>query len=69
VLTWFLAFQAGRNGNQELYGGLREAALSQLSDLQFGEYYEPFTGEPLGSLRQSWTAAVALEWLAPDPVG
>ncbi len=69
VLTWFLAFQAGRNGNQELYEGLREAALSQLSDLQFGEYYEPFTGEPLGSLRQSWTAAVALEWLAPDPVG
>jgi glucosylglycerate hydrolase len=32
----------------------------------FGEYYEPFTGEPLGSMDQSWTAAVALEWLA-DP--
>jgi hypothetical protein len=26
----------------------------------FGEYYEPFTGEPIGSLAQSWTAAVAL---------
>ncbi len=31
------------------------------------EYYEPFTGEPLGSLRQSWTAAVALNWLTSRP--
>ena len=46
---------------------LRQASLSQLGDLQFGEYYEPFTGEPLGSARQSWTAAVALDWLAPEP--
>jgi hypothetical protein len=30
----------------------------------FAEYYEPFTGEPIGSLAQSWTAAVALDWMA-----
>jgi len=30
----------------------------------FAEYFEPFSGEPLGSLDQSWTAAVALDWLA-----
>jgi len=24
----------------------------------------PFTGEPLGSPRQSWTAAVTLDWLS-----
>ncbi len=66
VLTWFLASQARRGGNPGLFDRLREASLAQLSDLQFGEYYEPFTAEPLGSRRQSWTAAVALEWLAPD---
>jgi glucosylglycerate hydrolase len=32
----------------------------------FGEYYEPFTGEALGSDDQSWTAAVALDWLADE---
>jgi glycogen debranching enzyme len=67
VLTWFLAFQSRRRGSVDLFESLRAASLSQLADLQFGEYYEPFTGEPLGSARQSWTAAVALEWLAPEP--
>ena len=30
----------------------------------FAEYFETFTGEPLGSEDQSWTAAAALDWLA-----
>ncbi len=68
MITWFLAHQARRGGDQDLFERLREAAVAQLGDLQFGEYYEPFTAEPLGSRRQSWTAAVALEWLAADPV-
>ena len=29
----------------------------------FAEYFDPFTGDPLGSPRQSWTAAVTLDWL------
>ena len=32
----------------------------------FAEYFEPFTGEPLGSGEQSWTAAIALGLLATD---
>ena len=32
-------------------------------DGTFAEYYEPFTGEPLGSMQQSWTAAAVLDWL------
>jgi hypothetical protein len=43
---------------------LRRASLEQLADGAFGEYYEPFSGGRLGSDRQSWTAAVALDWLA-----
>ena len=65
VLTWFLAHQARRGGDEDLFARLRAESLAQLADLQFGEYYEPFTAEPLGSRRQSWTAAVALEWLSP----
>ena len=42
---------------------LRDASLDQLADLSFAEYYEPITGEALGSRDQSWTAAAALEWL------
>ena len=37
--------------------------LRQASDGSFAEYYEPFTGEPLGSMQQSWTAAAVLDWL------
>ncbi len=69
VITWFLASGLRRAGDVEEYEKLRTAALAQLRDLRFGEYYEPFTAEPLGSANQSWTAAVALEWLAAEPTG
>lgn len=46
---------------------LRDQGLRQLGDLAFGEYYEPTTGEALGSAHQSWTAAVALDWLIVPP--
>ncbi|MGM7778737.1 glucosylglycerate hydrolase [Arthrobacter sp. KNU-44] len=52
-----------RDGQEEIYETLKTASLDQLADLQFGEYYEPFTGEPLGSLNQAWTAAACLEWI------
>ena len=42
---------------------LREATLQQVSDGTFAEYYKPSTAEPLGSHRQSWTAALVLDWL------
>ena len=63
VMNWFVAWACARQGEQEAYEALREQSLAQLSDLRFGEYYEPSTGEPLGSLNQSWTAAVAVLWL------
>jgi hypothetical protein len=62
LLGWALA----RDGDAEAYGALRTASLEQLSDLAFGEYYQPVTGEPLGSHAQAWTAAAALEWLARE---
>jgi glucosylglycerate hydrolase len=53
-----------RSGEQKRAARLKDCALGQLSDGRFGEYYEPFTGEALGSDDQSWTAAVAIDWLA-----
>jgi hypothetical protein len=34
-----------------------------------GEYFDPFTGEQLGANDQSWTAAVALDWLTSRDCG
>jgi len=67
VMNWLLWWSLHRAGETETAETLRQVALEQLSEEGFAEYFEPFTGEPLGSLRQSWTAAVALDWLAGEP--
>lgn len=73
VMNWLFAWALRRRGEIDLADRWRAAGLAQLGDLAFGEYYEPFTAEPLGSHNQSWTAAVALDWIAeradPPPSG
>jgi len=64
VMNWLFSWALRRRGEIVLADQWRSAGLAQLGDLSFGEYYEPFTGEPLGSHDQSWTAAVALDWVA-----
>ncbi len=56
-----------RVGEPERAERLRQTSLEQISRGGFGEYFEPFTGELLGSDNQSWTAAVTLDWLANGP--
>jgi hypothetical protein len=63
VLSWLLWRALVRAGEAEHAAVLRRVALEQLAEGGFAEYFEPFTGEPLGSGDQSWTAAVALDWL------
>ncbi len=63
VITWLLWWALRRIDQQERAGALRRAALDQLGAVGCAEYVEPFTGEPLGSSDQSWTAAVALDWV------
>ena len=65
-LTWLLWWALARDGERDRAARLRRAALDQLAAIDFAEYVEPFTGELLGSLAQSWTAAVTLDWLAAD---
>jgi len=64
VLSWLIWWSLRRAGEEDRAERMRVAALEQLAGSNFAEYYEPFTGEPLGSPDQSWTAAVALDWLA-----
>ena len=63
VMTWLFAWCFARRGWAERSSILRREGLRQASDGTFAEYYEPFTGEPLGSMQQSWTAAAVLDWL------
>jgi hypothetical protein len=64
VVSWLLWRSLAREGEEEHAETLRLAALDQLSARGFAEYFEPYTGEPLGSDAQSWTAAVALDWIS-----
>ncbi len=68
VMNWLLWWALGRAGQTKAAGRLRLEGLEQLDERGFGEYFEPFVDEPLGSLYQSWTAAVALDWLYADPL-
>jgi glucosylglycerate hydrolase len=64
VMNWLLWWSLESSGQRKRAAWLKDHAVAQLADGRFGEYYEPFTGEALGSDDQSWTAAVALDWLA-----
>ncbi|MBV8966990.1 MAG: glycogen debranching protein, partial [Mycobacteriaceae bacterium] len=63
VMTWLFSWAFARRGWAERSRTLSREGLRQASDGTFAEYYEPFTGEPLGSMQQSWTAAAVLDWL------
>ncbi len=66
IITWLVCWSLGRSREVELAAKLRRAALAQISEHGFGEYFDPFTGESLGANDQSWTAAVVLEWLEKE---
>jgi glucosylglycerate hydrolase len=68
VANWLLWYGLRLHGQRAAARNLRAANLAMLSQptAQFAEYFEPYTAEPLGSLEQSWTAAVALDWLSAD---
>ncbi len=66
VISWLLWWALDRDGQRAQADALRHAAIAQLRDSGCSEYCHPLTGEPLGSDAQSWTAAVALDWLAED---
>jgi hypothetical protein len=64
VMIWLYSWALARRGVTDRAAALREVGLALVSDGRFAEYYEPVTGEALGSADQSWTAAVTLDWLS-----
>lgn len=68
VMNWLFWWGLRQQGEERRAEDLRQANLRLLREptSRFAEYLEPYTGEPLGSMDQSWTAAVALDWLAQD---
>jgi len=66
VANWLLWWSLIRLGEASRAAQIRRETLGQLAEGGFAEYFEPFTGEPLGSHEQSWTAAVALDMLAVE---
>ena len=69
MINWLLWWSLLGAGESERAQRLRQASLQQLAIGGFGEYFDPFTGELLGANDQSWTAAVALDWLASKGCG
>jgi hypothetical protein len=65
IINWLLWHSLRSLGHHDRADEFRRDSLGQITATgTFAEYYDPFTGGPLGSTAQSWTAAVALDWLA-----
>jgi hypothetical protein len=68
IIDWLLWRSLRQLGYSDRADELRRDSLAQITAAgEFAEYFEPFTGQPLGSPRQSWTAAVTLDWTAVRP--
>lgn len=63
VVSWLLWRALLDLGEPSRARKLLEESLDGVRTGGFAEYFEPFTGEPLGSTDQSWTAAFVLDWL------
>jgi hypothetical protein len=69
VADWLLWWSLVRADELQRAEGIRRVGLKRLASNGFAEYFEPFTGGALGASDQSWTAAVAPDWLAQDNGG
>ncbi|CAN5645641.1 hypothetical protein BH10ACT1_BH10ACT1_41390 [soil metagenome] len=65
-MTWLIWWSLVRAGHARSASRLRTAAIDQLRSTGCTEYVDPTSGEALGSDAQSWTAAVALDWLGHE---
>lgn len=67
VIDWLLWQSLSELGCAVRADRIRADSLGQIATAGvFAEYFEPFSGEPLGSPQQSWTAAVTLDWADAD---
>ena len=62
-VNWFLVRGLERSGLVAEADVLRRMTLELVERSGFAEYYDPRTGEPLGSRSFSWSAALTLDLL------
>ncbi len=64
ILNWLLANGLRRYGFDDLAEALRHDSLDLIARSGFWEYYDPHDGSGCGSPQFSWSAALAVEFLA-----
>lgn len=62
-INWLVIDGLKRNGYPEHASALTDMTLEMIHKAGFAEYFDPITGEPLGTDNFSWTAALALDML------
>jgi hypothetical protein len=67
-INWFFVRGLERAGLLAEAAELRRMTLELVSTSGFSEYYDPRSGEPLGSGGFSWSAALTLDLLLRSPV-
>jgi neutral trehalase len=67
VCNYMIADGLARAGEGAMAERLTADSLRLIEQSGFAEYYDPRDGTPLGGGRFSWTAAMVLEFLEPDP--
>jgi hypothetical protein len=66
VVNYMIADGLARVGSTAAAERITASSLELIRESGFAEYYDPLTGAPLGGGRFTWTAAMVLEFLAPD---
>ena len=66
ILNWLVADGLRRYGYDDLAKALVRDSMALMSHAGFREYYDPRDGAGLGSTDFSWSAALALEFMAHD---
>lgn len=62
-INWLVIDGLKRYGFEAHAAALQDLSLELVEKSGFSEYYDPITGEPLGTDNFSWTAALALDML------
>jgi neutral trehalase len=66
-INWAVIEGLRRIGRTDLADALRQSSLELLEQAGPAEYFSAITGEGFGAEEFSWTAALALDLLAPAP--
>ena len=59
--NWMIIDGMRRYGFKEYADALEDTSLEMVQKSGFAEYFDPITGEPLGTDNFSWTAALAID--------